>query len=257
MILACENNSSRGPVGAGFPALNTTSKRIDIMPAPLDTLSPFKGQSMVGQIFQRLTVTSYAGKRLLRQGYEKGAIYWNCQCSCGNTCTVAGSNLKLKKQVSCGCWKDENTVKRSSTHGHSRHPLYAVWCCMIQRCTNPSDKAYPNYGGRGIGICERWTTFEHFWDDMAATWKQGLWIERKNNDLGYSPENCVWETPLIQSKNKRNNTYVTFQGERKTVTEWAKKIRGNTGLVSYRMLHGWTPEQAVTTPPRGRKVTSL
>lgn len=224
------------------------------MSVELDKSRPFTGESKVGQVFKRLTVIEYAGRRVYRHG--KASHYWTCLCLCGNSSTVCAGNLTTGRQVSCGCWKDENTVKRNTIHEHSDHPMYAVWGAMIQRCENPRDKGYKNYGARGITVCKQWETFSNFWNDMSETWRHGLWIERNDNNGNYTPENCFWAIPLAQSRNTRRNTYVTFQGETKTVTEWSDKIGANRGLVSYRMLHGWTPEQAVTTVPPIRKAGS-
>jgi len=90
-----------------------------------------------------------------------------------------------------------------------QHPLYMVWADMLGRCTNPNDIGYPNYGGRGISVCERWHQFRFFAEDMMPTYKPGLWLERMDVHGDYCPENCTWETPTNQCVNRRrfkNNT---------------------------------------------------
>lgn len=91
-------------------------------------------------------------------------------------------------------------------HGHAQHGKvsleYRVWSAMIQRCSNPNDKKYRHYGGRGIQVCERWHDFRNFIADMG-TKTPGLTLERKNNDKGYEPGNCVWATYKEQANNCR------------------------------------------------------
>lgn len=98
------------------------------------------------------------------------------------------------------------------THGLSGHPIYQVWASMISRCENRRGDAYPNYGGRGISVCASWRkSFQEFYDWAISTgYKKHLEIDRKNNDLGYSPENCRWLDQLRNVNNtdrtRRNNT---------------------------------------------------
>lgn len=83
----------------------------------------------------------------------------------------------------------------------SHSPEYESWAHMLDRCNNPNNGRYPYYGGRGITVCERWTSFENFFADMGAR-SHGTSIERVNNDIGYSPVNCKWGTPTEQNRNK-------------------------------------------------------
>lgn len=89
---------------------------------------------------------------------------------------------------------------------NERHPLYRTWINMRQRCYNPKHEKFPIYGGRGIGVCERWSDFRAFAEDMGLKPGPGYSIERVDNDAGYDPFNCIWATPAQQAANRRAPT---------------------------------------------------
>lgn len=128
---------------------------------------------------------------------------------------------------------------------------------MGQRCTNPKNPAYKNYGGRGITICERWLDknngFINFLEDMGECPK-GCEIDRINNNLGYCKENCRWVTRYIQSRNKRNNKLFTYKGKIQILKDWAVeyKIKYKTLWMRIYSLK-WSIEKALTTPIRKYK----
>lgn len=126
-----------------------------------------------------------------------------------------------------------------------------VWSDMVSRCSNPNHKAYKNYGGRGISVCERWLTFQYWLTDMAPRPDGGL-LDRINNDGNYEPGNCQWSTRKEQNSNRRNCIYVDCDGERVTLKEYCRR----KGL-KYRPIHkrirsrGWSIKDAISTPIKG------
>lgn len=200
---------------------------------------------LTGQRFGRLVVLREAGST------PKGQSKWECICDCGNLSTVTGSNLRKRGTTSCGCKKAENNARagdRTRTHGLSDSRIYHSWRAMIQRCENPSNPAYPYYGGRGIKVCDRWKVFEYFLEDMGHPPSSQHSIDRIDNDLGYSAKNCRWATDLEQGRNRRNVWKVEFGGEILTIAEWAERFKIKPTTLRYRIKHGWTVEKALTTP---------
>ena len=144
----------------------------------------------------------------------------------------------------------------SLTHGHAktghRSREYFTWGQMIQRCHNPKDGQYHNYGARGITVCERWRKFENFFEDMGKC-PPGMSINRKDNDGDYEPENCHWATLEEQSNNRRTNRWITYNGERKTVAQWARALNIPNSTLNQRLsVYLWTEERALSLPVQHR-----
>ena len=101
-------------------------------------------------------------------------------------------------------------------------PIYRSWYNMKTRCYNINGKYYSRYGGRGIKVCDQWMTFEGFLKDMHSSYKDGLQLDRINNDGNYEPSNCRWADSKTQCRNRHNNTWLTLNGETKTLAEWTE-----------------------------------
>ena len=127
---------------------------------------------------------------------------WLCECDCGKLCFAQSADLKLDKMKSCGCWRKESATVRASSHLMTDTKEYRAWSNMIQRCTNPNNNRYSDWGGRGISVCERWLTFENFFADMGVA-PDGMSLDRINNDGNYEPANCRWATRSEQRRNQR------------------------------------------------------
>lgn len=133
-------------------------------------------------------------------------------------------------------------------HGKRRSLVYGVWNQIVQRCTNPANAAWANYGGRGIGVCDRWLSFANFFADMGEP-GPGMSIERIDNSLGYFKENCRWASRVEQSNNKRNNRLVSWNGKTQSIRRWAVELGiGYLTLYSRIVRDGWEPAMALTTP---------
>jgi hypothetical protein len=130
---------------------------------------------------------------------------------------------------------------------------HAAWRNMRYRCSNPSSKAWPSYGGRGIKVCERWDSFANFLADMGDPPDSALSIDRINNDGDYEPGNCRWATRKEQLENRRITRLLTFKGETKCLSHWAKEQGFDPSVVALRLKLGWSVEEALTTPKRAKR----
>ena len=199
-----------------------------------------------GKRFGRLTVgetikTSHSGRVLRR-----------CLCDCGNFVDVHTSHLTSGHSTSCGCFKREKFYALITKHGHivggKKPKEYLIWVEMHARCRNAGHPQFHNYGGRGIGVCRRWKNYENFISDMGARPEGKLTIERVNNELNYSPKNCVWADRLAQANNTTRNVHLKFNGMRLTVSQWSREVGISRNALGLRLKRGWSVKEALTTP---------
>jgi len=136
-------------------------------------------------------------------------------------------------------------------HGKTETNIYGVWVWMRARCLNRNTKYWDRYGGRGITFCKEWDDFLTFekWA-IASNYRHGLWLDRKDNDGNYEPDNCQWVTPKASGDNRNNTWWIEAFGERKTLTTWLSdsRCKTNATCVQMRIKRGWTPELALSTP---------
>jgi hypothetical protein len=136
-------------------------------------------------------------------------------------------------------------------HGYTKRGfvprIYTVWLNMIRRCTRPNHKAFKDYGGRGITVCDRWMEFKNFVEDVGEP-LPGMSIERKDNSLGYCPENVRWATRKDQSRNRRSNRVFTINGMTACITDLCIHLKIPYSRVRTRLDRGWPPESAFLEP---------
>lgn len=196
--------------------------------------------NMIGEKIGKLTVVNRSHKR--------GTFtYWECLCECSKKTIVRSDNLRSKHTKSCGC------LKATSNGITKRYPYeYSSWGSMRRRCTNPKDKAYKDYGGRGIKVCNRWMfSFKNFIQDMGRKPK-GYSIERINNNGNYEPSNCKWATQEEQNNNKRGGfrcRYLTFGGKTLNLVGWSRVTGLPYTTITKRLALGWSLEKALTQKP--------
>lgn len=179
-----------------------------------------KAKNEVGNKFGKLTVISQNG------------IKSTCRCECGNEHTAFTHNLRKLNTTQCTQCYRLSISKRKTTHGQSNYQNnkeqrqtkeYATWCAMKRRCFDEKDKRYMDYGGRGITVCEEWKNdFSKFFQDMGLAPDKKYQVDRINNELGYSKDNCKWVTQKENSNNKRNNIFLTIDDKTMTASQWSE-----------------------------------
>lgn len=175
--------------------------------------------------------------------------YYLCRCECGTEKPVYWGNLSQGYSTNCGCRGMRLFTSARRKHGMTDSVEYQTWGNMKDRCGNPSNKSYQDYGARGITVCDKWINdFAAFFADMGPRPSPQHTIERVNNDKGYSPDNCVWATKQVQKNNTRRNRRLTFNGETLTITEWSRRLGGHHRTVAWRLKRGWSLERALTEP---------
>lgn len=181
-----------------------------------------------------------------------------CRCQCGKVQVVGAWDLAHSKSGGCASCQSGGHNRTHGETGKSRTPLYIAWSNMRQRCNNPNDKAFADYGGRGISVfCEWGESYEAFrnWA-LANGYRDDLEIDRINNDGNYEPDNCRFVTSKQNTRNKRNNRLLTVYGETKCIAEWAEQKNIKVVTLHNRISRfGWTDEDAVMTPVRKKAVS--
>lgn len=183
---------------------------------------------LISRQFGRLTVIEYSGVHITPCGTRRKM--WKCRCECGKETVVAGNNLKNGSTKSCGCWKYSKIKEHNTKHGGVHDRLYGIWKNMKRRCISPKDKRYPDYGGKGISVCDDWNVYENFrkwayengYDEKAEY--GNCTIDRIDNNGNYEPSNCRWTDRITQANNTSRNHYVELNGQRMTIAEFSRAM---------------------------------
>lgn len=151
---------------------------------------------------------------------------------------------------------DRNPTGRSGKHRLSGTPEYGSWVEMRRRCYDPKNHNYPNYGARGITVCQRWFEFLAFLEDMGTRPTRAHTLDRIDNDLGYNKENCRWATKREQSQNRACCEKIEYQGRKLCVADWAKELGLRSVTIHARLnRYGWSVERALSSTPYGKAGT--
>jgi len=197
--------------------------------------------NLVNQHIGRLTVLYDTGLR-----GSNGSIVWHCKCDCGNEIDVRSDSLRTGNTASCGCYHRDQVTSHGFCAGGFIHPIHEAWHSMIQRCENPNNINYHNYGARGIAVCLEWHDPQMFikWA-LANGWEKGLTLDRINNNGNYEPNNCRWTTAKVQARNRRNNVWVEWHGGQRLACELAEEHNKPIGLILDRLARGWPIGEAL------------
>lgn len=195
-------------------------------------------RDLTGQRFGRLTAIRWVGPS-----------HWECECECGAITPARTVVLIRGNKRSCGCLAKDLRKQQATKHGMCGTREYDAWHTMIQRCNNPALKNYPNYGGRGIRVCERWTNgFAAFYEDMGDIPSAEHSLDRIDNNGNYEPSNCRWATRAEQDRNKRTNRYYDHDGRSMTLTEWSKELNVSPTSLKARLRKGMTIGEVISEP---------
>lgn len=211
-------------------------------------------RTLVGLKAGRVTVASFDTKTLL----------YNCTDNNGKTIILSGANIRSRlsraESVYCNDKKREEIArnyncKNREEYALKKRRLYGIIHNMRERCYNPKNQHYKDYGARGIYVCKEWledsSVFVHW--ALLNGYEIGLQIDRRNNDDGYTPSNCRFVTLQVNQNNKRSNIYIEYQGRTQTLKQWCVEL----GL-PYRNTHkricmwNWDVEKAFTLPPKSK-----
>ena len=201
-----------------------------------------------------LTGNTYGRLQVIGRNSKKDTSgsrsYWDCVCECGNTVIVHRANLTSGRTQSCGCLHREIAVTSGTKHKGFGTRLYRIWTNMHTRCTNPKNKNYARYGGRGIQVCSNWSNFEPFRDwAMSNGYDESLTLDRKDNNGNYCPENCQWTTQKRQANNTRKTLLIEWNGEAKPLSDWSEQLGIPRQALRKRIRNRkWSVEKAFTTP---------
>lgn len=209
------------------------------------TALPPRVKDLTGRVFGLWTVEGFDSLN------ERGKAMFRCVCWCGKTGVIDGASLSRGHSRSCGCLRDKIVSQANTKHGKWGTDVYGIWCGIKKRTENPDYCDYPRYGGRGIGISKEWSeSFTRFADDMGPRPTNKHTVDRINNSLGYSKENCRWATYKQQARNRRGNRIHIFRGENVVQSELAERYGMTHQVLVRRLKKGMDLETALTMPVR-------
>jgi len=197
-----------------------------------------------GQRFGKLTAVRFVSME------DGGHASWLFRCDCGNEVEKLIANVKQSPHASCGC----GTYTGPGFHGHAvgnGTPEYRSWLHMRERCLDPNDRYYADYGGRGIKVCDRWLNdFPAFLADMTAKGprKPDESLDRIDTDGDYTPDNCRWADAKQQARNRHSTRWFFYQGEWRCLTDLRAFASVPYATFLQRLNRGWPVDRALHEP---------
>lgn len=206
--------------------------------------------------FRDLTGMSFGKLKVIEKvdRNKSGNWRWRCKCECANETIVAGPDLIRGRTISCGCALREtarkNARERFSTHHETKSRLYKLWSNIKANCYNENSRDYHLYGALGIEMCSEWKeSYEAFRDwSLANGYHEKLTLDRIDDKLDYTPENCVWVPMKHVANNVKRDRCITFGGESHNLTEWSKITGIPADSIRFRLNNGWSIEASLWTP---------
>lgn len=166
-----------------------------------------------------------------------GASHWKCACDCGRETFVLTANLNRKNTTSCGCIRNHMSSVRNTKHGLHGTRAYKIWNSVKRRCLDPRSASYAQYGARGITMWDEWANDPaRFVADIGQPPSLNHTLDRIDNSRGYEPGNVRWATPVEQANNKTNNRRVTYRGKSYTISELAREVASECGILHEQFL---------------------
>lgn len=224
-LCQCDCGNTSEVISQGLISLKTQScgcLNIEILKKRFEV-----GRELTSQLFGKWTVVSKATS-IIKQGYPRRM--WLCRCVCGTERPVEENQLIRGDSTSCGC-------TRNIKHGMSKTSEYSIWASMRDRCLNPGNEAWNNYGGRGITVSKEFDTFIGFYNIVGRK-PDNKSLDRIDNNKGYEPGNIKWSTQTEQTSNTRRNKYITFENKTMTASAWARELGVSPSCLYWRMKYG-------------------
>lgn len=218
----------------------------------------YRDEKWIGQKFNRLTVIAF--EKVKRKNYF--GTRWIVRCDCGTLKSVNPYRILNGNTKSCGCLKAEQTVefnKRTKVkHGGRQDRLYTIWANMKIRCYCKTSKDYPQWGGRGICVCDEWKDDYAVFREWALSngYAAGLSLDRIDVDRNYSPQNCRWADWSTQARNRTNSHNYMINGEKKNLVDLADEYGIKYSTLYQRVhLYKWPIEKAIGLPVRNNSTS--
>lgn len=211
-------------------------------------------KSVVGKKFGCYSVIKENGRKQYRN-----EIVFLCRCDCGNEFNLTKSQIVNEKHICCIKCRGEylKTHNGSYKHGDTKSQLYNVWVNMRARCYNKNNNRYSTYGAKGIKVCDEWLGENGYQNFMKWAYENGYSTEKTETGHikytldridfygNYEPSNCRWITIQEQQNNRKDNKYITYNGETHTMAEWSRILNVPYYRLQSRMFKGMDFESAI------------